>query len=273
MMKAIGPAVYLIKNLALAGVEKKLSSRLWSDAHRVTCPSELDALFRRCAVSLSIDVLPELFITESGPPNAFTFGSEEHAFVVVDSTILRLLTTRELTALLGHELGHVKSGHMPYHTLAEILGRGISVSGSFLGLDLVSIPVRLALLAWHRQSEVTADRASLLVVDDISVMKSLMTKLAVWSSRGSVSSDQFNIDRDRADMLESASELFHTHPLHANRFRHAKQFYESDEFLTARRKIETRLDLLRALIPVCRFCEARKPIEDPFCPTCGRSQI
>jgi len=273
MMKAMAPLVYLVKNLALAGIEKKLSSHLWNEAHRVTHPSELDMLFRRCAVSLSVDALPELFMIESGRPNAFTFGSEEHAFVVVDSTILRLLTACELTALLGHELGHVKSGHMPYHTLAEILGRGISVSGSFLGLDLVSIPVRLALLAWHRESEVTADRASLLVVDDISVMKSLMTKLALWSSRSSVSSDQFDIDRDRADILESVSELFRTHPLHANRFRHAKQFYESYEFLRARRKIETRLDLLRALIPVCRFCGAGKPIEDPFCPACGRSQI
>jgi len=272
MMKATGALPYLVKNLALAGFEKKLSARLSGEASRATYPSDLDALVRRCAISLSVGVMPEVFIIEGRQPNAFTFGSEEHAFLVVDSSVLRLLTARELAALIAHELGHVKSGHMLYHTLAEVLGGGISVSASFLGLGIVSFPVRLALLSWHRESEVTADRASLLAVNDVSVIKSFMTKLALWSSRGVASSGEFDIEKKKVGMLESASELFHTHPLHANRFRLVKEFSESEQFLIARRKIETRLDLLRALIPICRFCRAGKPIEDLFCPTCGRCQ-
>lgn len=272
MIRATGVLPYLVKNLAVAGLERNLLSKLSSEARRTTYDSKLDALVRRCSIALSLDSLPEVMITDGGRPNAFTFGSEEHAFVVVDSSMLHLLTEAELTALFGHELGHVKSGHMLYHTVAETLGGGISVSASFLGLGILSIPVRLALLSWHRESEVTADRVSLLLVNDINVIRSFMTKLAFWSSRGTVCANEVDIDNNRIGMLESASELFRTHPLHANRFRFVKDFFESEQFLAARQKIEVRQEVLRALIPVCRFCGANKPPEDLFCPTCGKCQ-
>jgi Zn-dependent protease with chaperone function len=272
MIKATGVLPFLVKNLAIGKLEKDLLSKLSREGRIVEYPDALDLLVRRCAVSLCVDVLPEVFMIEGGLPNAFTFGSEQHPFVVVNSGALKYLAPHELTAVLAHELGHVKSGHMLYHTVAEVLGGGIGFSASFLGLGIVSVPVRLALLSWHRESEVTADRGSLLVVNDITVLKSFMTKLAMWSSRGMASSDQFDIEKDKVGMLESVSELFRTHPLHSNRFKLIRDFLESGQFREARLKIETRLDLLRALIPVCRFCGARKPVEDMFCPSCGKCQ-
>jgi len=270
MIKATGALLYLVKYLALPNFEKTLSSKLFREGSRAT--SEVNALLRTCAITLSVNTLPEAFIIRDRKPNAFTFGSEERAFVVLNSGTLDLLTERELTALFAHEFGHVKSGHMLYHTVAEFLGGGIGVSASFLGLNFVSLPVRLALLSWHRESEVTADRASLLVVNDLSVIKSFMTKLALWSSRGNITPGEFHIESDKPSLVESAAELFYTHPLHGNRFSLARDFYESPQFLTARRKIETRLALLRGLIPICRFCGGAKPTEDLFCPTCGKCQ-
>ena len=272
MVKATGVLPFLVKNLTVANFEKNLSSRLSREARSAAYPSKVDALVRHCAIALSVDTLPEVLVVKGAQPNAFTFGTEEHASVVVNSGILGLFTEPELTGLFAHELGHVKSGHMLYHTVAEVLGGGISVSASFLGLDIVSLPVRLALLSWHRESEVTADRASLLVVNDISVIKSLVTKLALWSSPGMISSGGFDIEKDKAGLLDSASELFRTHPLDVNRFKLAKDFFESEQFRFARRKIETRLDLVRALIPICRFCGERKRVEELFCPVCGRCQ-
>ena len=273
MIKATGVLPYLVKNLALPGLEKDLSSRFLAQARRITSSSKLGALVRQAGITLSLDTLPEVLVIERAQPNAFTFGREEHASLVLCSGILNSLTERELSALLAHELTHVKSGHMLYHTVAETLGGGIGVSASFLGLGIVSVPVRLALLSWHRESEVTADRGSLLVVNDIDVMKSLMTKLATWSSGGVLSYGQLDIEGEKISMLESASELFSTHPLYVNRFRLLKKFYESEQFLEARHKIETRRRLLRALIPVCRFCGARKAIEDLFCPACERCNM
>lgn len=272
-LKVMGALPYLVRNLAVGDLEKTMLSRLSSEANRVTYPSDLDRLLRQCATSLSVEVLPEVFIVQGEQLNAFTFGTEERAFVVLDSSILRFLTSRELMAILGHELGHVKSGHMLYHTLGEVLGGGINLSASLLGLKAVSIPIRLGLLSWHRESEVTADRTSLLAVNDIRIINSLMIKLAAFSPRGGASSAEFEVESGDVGVLESLSELFRTHPLYANRFRLVKEFADSEEFLRARRKIERRQRTLRALIPKCRFCGADKPTAALFCPICRRAQM
>jgi hypothetical protein len=54
----------------------------------------------------------------------------------------------------GHEMGHIKSRHLLYHSLAETLAGGIGISASLIGpeINLISMPMRLALLAWQRES-------------------------------------------------------------------------------------------------------------------------
>jgi Zn-dependent protease with chaperone function len=220
---------------------------------------------------LSIDFLPELFIMDRVQHNAFTFGTEERAYVVVGSNLLGSLTSDEMKAVLGHELGHVRSGHMKYHTLAEILTGAIGTSASFLGLGLVSIPLQMGLLSWNRESEVTADRAALLVVNDFNVVESLLRKLDLPTagSRSSFTSSETS----KVGTLHSISELFQTHPVHANRLKLLREFSMSQQFQKAKRKIELRQTLLRGLIPKCRFCNQTKATLDMFCPACGRCQV
>jgi len=86
---------------------------------------------------------------------------------------------------------------MLYHTLVE-LGGGIRFSASYLGLGILTLPVRLALLSWHRQSEVTADRASLLAVNDIGVINSFMNKLALRASGGLASRSSYDIENEKS---------------------------------------------------------------------------
>ena len=272
MIKATGVLPYLVKNLALGRLEEGLLSRVTNEGHVVEYPDPLDILMRRCAISLCVDVLPVIFLIENKHPNALTFGSEQRPFVVVHSGALEYLHSRELTAVLAHELCHVKSGHMLYHTVAEILGSGIGLSASLLGINIISVPVRLALLSWHRESEVTADRGSLLVMDDIATFEAFLAKLALWSPRGMASSKPIAVENSSIGMLESVSELFRTHPLYSKRLKLAKTFFDSEQFREARLKINARLAYLRALIPVCRFCGSRKPVEDMFCPSCGKCQ-
>jgi Zn-dependent protease with chaperone function len=269
-VKATGALPYLLKKLTLGDFEKTLSSKLHAEAHQVTYPSYINMLERRSAELLSIDFLPEMFILESGQPNAFTFGTEEQAYLVLDSSLPEILTEPELTAVIAHELGHVKSGHMMYHTLAEVLGGGISLSASFFGLDLISIPVRLALLSWYRESEVSADRAGLLAVNDINIMSSLFPKLA--SGHKAASLNQSQMKTQDVGILETVGGLFRTHPLDINRFKLANEFWKSDEFRRTRQKIELRQRLLKALVPTCRYCAHPKSPEALFCPECGKCQ-
>jgi Zn-dependent protease with chaperone function len=270
-IKVAGALPYVVTRLASGDFEANLRSKLGANAHKAVCPSPLDLLVRQCATLLSIEYVPEAFILQSGQPNAFTFGREEHAYIVVDLSLLALLSSGELMMVIAHELGHVKSGHMMYHTLAEILGSGISLSASVLGLDMLSIPLRLALLSWHRESEVTADRAGLLAVNDIDVMKSLLPKLA--SGHATTMVVQPNAQKRDVGVLESVGELFRTHPIEPRRVQLAEEFWQSQEFRTARRKIELHQRFLRGLVPVCRYCGESKPIKDMFCPKCGKSQV
>ena len=155
---------------------------------------------------------------------------------------------------------------MLYHTLAEVLGRGASLSASFLGLNIISIPIQLALLSWHRESEVTADRASLLTVNNVEVVISLLKDLAYSHDQG----HQQLLGNDPG-VLESASELFRTHPLLSKRVRLVKEFASSPEFAMAKKKIEIQRRIIRGLLPFCRYCHAKKDSETLFCPSCGRA--
>jgi Zn-dependent protease with chaperone function len=268
-LKATGILPYLIKNLTYGRFEQELVEgiRRMSEAPL----PQLDEILRDCGDMLSLQILPELFVIERGQANAFTFGTDDSAFVVVDINLLQSLTKQETTVLLAHELGHVKSGHMFYHTLAETLGGGVGLSASLLGFNIISLPIRMGLLSWHRESEVTADRASLLVSNNLKAVESLMTKLASLSRH--VPSQAVGSEMtEEPGLLDSVSELFRTHPLYANRYRLIKEFSQSHQFLTARRMIELSRDFRRASLSACRFCGERKPVWESFCPVCGRAQ-
>jgi Zn-dependent protease with chaperone function len=267
-LKVTGPLPYIIKNLTVTDIEKRMLSKLSREAHRVTHPSALDSMIRQCATTLGLESLPDAFVVEGGEPNAFTFGSEEKACLVVYSSLLESVNEIEQMAVLGHELGHVRSGHMLYHTLAEVLGRGASLSASFFGLNILSIPIQLALLSWHRESEVTADRASLLVVNDVDAVTSLLRKLALLPD--SVSDNSVVGD---PGVLESASELLRTHPILSKRIKLVNEFAKSSEFFRAKKKIELQQTVLRGLLPFCRYCGTKKNSETLFCPTCRKAQV
>lgn len=122
---------------------------------------------------------PELYVAQFPVPNAYTSG-HDHPYIVITTGMLDLMNEDEVLAVIAHELGHIKSGHVLYKTMA----RGISlllaiVSDMTLGIGrLVGRSLEAALLEWDRKSEFTADRAAMLAVQDPDVMLSLMMKLA-----------------------------------------------------------------------------------------------
>ena len=110
----------------MAFVQYFFSDRLvlWSTRARIVDPDEYPELHRmveRLAGEAGIPK-PRVAVMQSPVPNAFATGrSPSHAVVAVTDSILRLLTPRELEAVLAHELSHVKNRDVLTLTLASFL--------------------------------------------------------------------------------------------------------------------------------------------------------
>src|SRR5208283_762461 len=191
---------------------------------------------------------------------ASTFGRDDRPILAITSAALAALNEKELMALVGHELGHVKSKHLLYHTLAESFGAGAQLLANFYGAGLVAMPIQMLLLSWHRESEVSADRAAFLIVNEPGVFKSMMLKIMGHRVP------------ENGEPGDSLAEAFQTHPTYGRRLAMVKEFHASVEYARARDKVRTRLRLRNALVPLCRFCGASKPVTDLYCKVCGKSQ-
>jgi heat shock protein HtpX len=70
---------------------------------------------------------PKVFIVENESPNAFATGrNPQHAVVAVTTGIQRILTERELRAVIGHEIGHVKNRDILWSSIAATIAGAIS---------------------------------------------------------------------------------------------------------------------------------------------------
>ncbi|KAF8369409.1 hypothetical protein HHK36_032579 [Tetracentron sinense] len=150
---------------------------------------DLHKLMVEAAEILDIEA-PDLYIRQNPVPNAYTLAiSGKKPFVVVHTSLVELLTRKELQAVLAHELGHLKCDHGVWLTLANILTLGAYTVPGFGGL--IAQRLEEQLFRWLRAAELTCDRAALLVAQDPKVVISVLMKLA----GGCPSlSDQLNVD-------------------------------------------------------------------------------
>lgn len=132
---------------------------------------------------LDMGVLPELYVVQDSRVNAYTFGVEKCS-IAVSAGLLDLMSGDEITCILAHELGHIKANHVLYKTASRLLlTLADSIAHKTFGLGgIVLYPVQLALLRWDRASELSSDRAALLVVKNPMVVLNTMMKLAGGTS-------------------------------------------------------------------------------------------
>ncbi|MER7169251.1 M48 family metallopeptidase [Micromonospora sp. NPDC000207] len=133
--------------------------------------------YAEAAAALDVPELPELFVTQSPWLNAEAIGLER-PFIVVSSACVQQLDPDELRCLLGHELGHVGSGHAVYKTILAILTRW-AANLNWLPVGAVALrAIMAAMLEWWRRAELSADRAGLLAGQDPAAALRLLMKLA-----------------------------------------------------------------------------------------------
>jgi Zn-dependent protease with chaperone function len=224
-------------------------------------------LAEACAKVLALDYLPEICILESSKMNAFTIGRRDKPIIVLFSTLVEHSSDGELAAVLGHEMGHVKNEHQPYHTLAYLISRGITMLGS---LSILSLPIDLMLRSWYRYSEITADRASLIVTGNPDLVGRVQVKLAlgIRDLPEGFSIREILEERKKLEdtVVSQFAQLLTLHPFTAKRIQQLEEFAKTKEYAKIAEKIK------KSKLCHCKFCAARIPEDTLFCPECSRCQ-
>ncbi len=142
---------------------------------------ELHAMLTEVTETMDWPKQPELYVTQTPIVNASAVGFDD-PFIVLHSSMLRLLDEDETRVIVGHELGHIMSGHALYRTVTIlILLFGFQNLPFLAGLAL--LPIKLALLEWYRKSELSSDRAGLLATQDPVSSRSTFLRLASGSEQ------------------------------------------------------------------------------------------
>ncbi len=157
--------------------EKFTSVEMYGDGINVSDASygELYSLLKEATAILDCERIPDFSLKWSYDISIGTEGAKNPRITALSGAI-DLLDEEELLFLLGHELGHLMAGHQPYHNLLITfytpLMSMIPNAQIWLGL------LRPMLLQWYRLSDFTADRAGLLVCQDINVTLKAMIKMS-----------------------------------------------------------------------------------------------
>lgn len=152
-------------------------------------------LYREAADALDAAELPELYIRADPTINAMAIGLDKPV-IVLNSGLLEVMDDDELRFVLGHELGHVLSGHAVYRSLLGLL---LALSSGFIAIPFGALGVRAiiaALLEWQRKSELSGDRAGLLATQQPAVALRAHMKMASGGRIDELNADAFLAQAD-----------------------------------------------------------------------------
>lgn len=193
------------------------------------------AHYRTVLATLDSPAEYELFVSQTPFVNAGAYGLDR-PFIVLNSGSLDLLDDEELIFLLGHELGHILSGHVLYRTMTILLLQLAQQGFPIVGL--AARGVLLGLLEWGRKSELSADRAGLLASQNPDAVLRAMLKLAGGGSNDETDLDEFLAQaeeyRSGGDVVDTVFKVLNlslaTHPFHVLRAAEIRDWIEAGEY-------------------------------------------
>ncbi|MGK5637241.1 M48 family metallopeptidase [Streptomyces sp. URMC 126] len=226
---------------ALSGLLPERSLRLLflSDSVRVSeqqFPHLHTMLLDACYI-LDLPKVPPMYVTQDPQPNAMCVGLDEPV-IVVTTGLVELLDEEEMRAVVGHEVGHALSGHSVYRTVLLFL-TNFALKVAWIPLGGIAVTaIVTALREWFRKSELSADRAGLLVGQDLRASLRGLMKLAGGNHLHEMNVDAFLAQAEeyeaggdlRDSVLKIMNVLPRSHPFATVRAAELKRWAESRDF-------------------------------------------
>ena len=161
------------------------------------------ALVRDGAYILDLEDVPECYVMQSPDVNAMAIG-RDRPFIVITTGLVNLHDEEELRFVVGHELGHILSGHAVYRTMLFIL---LALAARVAWMPIGAIGLRAiiwGLEEWFRKSELSCDRAGLLASQDVDAARRCLMKLAGGAQLSELNPDAF---REQAQEYDAVPDL------------------------------------------------------------------
>lgn len=160
-------------------------------------------MVRDAAYILDFEQVPELYVVQDPTPNAMAIGVDK-PFIVLHTGLIDLLDDEELRYVVGHEVGHILSGHAVYRTMLLIL-TSLGARLAWLPLGNIAIgAIVIGLQEWQRKSELSADRAGLLTSQDTEAVKRALMKMAGGAQLTEMNTEAFH---EQAREYDAAGDL------------------------------------------------------------------
>ena len=197
----------ILKNLA--GLFNDRSLRLMFLASSVRASEEqfpdlYHDLLDGCYI-LDLPRVPELFITQDPTVNAMALGTDK-PFIVINTGLVDLMDPEEVRWVIGHELGHVLSGHAVYRTMLfhmiRLAARLAFIPFAWIGFKAVI----WGLEEWFRKAELSCDRAGLVAAQDEAAARRALMKMAGGSRLSELSHDAFHEQAREYDAVPDVRE-------------------------------------------------------------------
>jgi Zn-dependent protease with chaperone function len=225
-LRAIPGFDSVLKTLSGAIGERSIRWLYLATAVRVSARQypQINELLNECAATLDLEPVPELYIEQDPIPQAMAIGLDK-PIIVISSGMLELVDEEGLRFIVGHEVGHVLSGHAVYRTMLLAL---INLAAAIEWLPIGAWSIRgiiLGLNEWFRKSELSCDRAGLLCSQDASAALRVHASLAGARNPNDIDVagflDQAEEYETRGDVRDSVLKLLQlsgkSHPLAALR--------------------------------------------------------
>ncbi len=166
-------------------------------------PKQLPDVWKQAVLAariLGLPKMPDVYVAGDQMWSTYTFGTDTSSFIVLGTAILTNFQGDELLFMLAREMGHCCAGHALWKTVVRFIAGDVGIhsgllSGGLLGVispsKLLEGAAEMPLMAWSRQSDITADRAGLLAVGDEALARRV---LLAWSIRSARLLKEVNIE-------------------------------------------------------------------------------